>query len=93
MEVVRLSHVIQAGPLVCLVCVMHVDMLHITPHGVRSVHLVMWRVGISAPVPCSHSQVRQAPTLSCHDAMPVVLCLFIRAVCQAESDLSLTYSM
>ncbi|KAL3151484.1 hypothetical protein ABBQ38_012484 [Trebouxia sp. C0009 RCD-2024] len=55
-EVVRLSHVTQAGPLVCLVCVMHVAMLHITPHGVRSVHLVMWRVGMTTPVPCPHSQ-------------------------------------
>lgn len=29
--VVRFSHVIQAGPWVCLVCAMHVAMLHITP--------------------------------------------------------------
>lgn len=48
--VVRINYLIQAGPMVCLVSVMHVAMLRITPHGIQCVHMVMWRVGMSAPV-------------------------------------------
>ena len=81
-DVVRSAHVIQQGPIMCLVWVLHVTMLHITPQGVKRLDMVMWRVGMSAPV-----HVRHTPTLPCHACcLLLVHPIAIRAAYQAGSE-------